>query len=167
MTQTKTKTENLVRVLAEFVNSTADFVTKEEKADLVDYQRISNILSEASISLRDCFHQIDLVMEETGIDADTKLLLDKQYRTSIRVLQFEDIIQQILDHSQQQKLALVEAMKVLHKATDQLKYSPSEGEEFLQVVSQCRQELDALIASHGKLNPVKQSSLDSGDVELF
>lgn len=167
MTQTKTHTKILVKTLAEFVNSTADFVTKEEKADLLDYERISNILGEASMSLRQCFQQIDSLLEETGIDDDIREKIEGQYRTSIRVLQFEDIIQQILEHSLKQKLALVEAMKVLHKATDQLKFAPSDGEEFLHVVSQCKKELDTLMASHGKLNPVKQSSLDSGEVELF
>lgn len=167
MTRKKKQSKTLVSVLADFVNSTADFVTQEQQADLEDYRRISHMLSEASMSLRQCFREIDTLLSEVDLDQGIKERLEHQYNTSIRILQFEDIVQQMLQHSQGQKNALVEAMRVLHKATDQLKSSPSAGKEFLKVVSECKSELQALIGAHKSINPVKQESLDSGDVELF
>jgi len=157
----------LVSMLADFVNATADFVTKEQDADLESFGRIQNILSQAATELRQCFLEINSVLAGSDIRSDIREKLEAQYRTSIRVLQFEDIVQQILEHSQKQKFALVEAMRVLHKATDELKYSAAEGEEFYELVLECKKELDELIATHGQLNPVKQTSLESGDVELF
>lgn len=159
--------EALIGVLAEFVNITADFVTNEQEADMEGFERVRGILSEASEELRKCFREIDSILDGCGLEGRVRDQLSEQYRTSIRVLQFEDIVQQVLEHSQRQKLALVEAMKVMHKATDELKSSVTENEDFFDKVLQCKDELEDLIATHAAKNPVRQSNLDSGDVELF
>jgi len=159
---------DMIRALVEFVNSTADFVAREQESDLDSYTRIKIILEEAARELRNCFHGIDEILKNSKLDAGNLEKVNQQNRVSVRILQFEDIVQQILEHSQMQKLALAQTMRQLQEFTEKLDKSDTENShELKKVIHQCKVELDQMVANHGIFNPVKQANLDSGDVELF
>ena len=164
--------EDISRIALELIN-----VINTEHANLqVDIARMGNIVSEASKNLHDTFH---------GFQDERKQLLDKlnnvhtegksqeltpgetnYLHKGITALQFEDIVQQMLAHANTKLQAIEDLMNELNrKISDYLE--DGSDTELVEMLTTCKQEIEAARKKLVLDNPVKQQSLDKGDVTFF
>ncbi len=163
-------------------------VIREQQVMGSDLERMSKMLREAAGDLRACFGTmsyqlaqqsaelrkcaVQVQQHEDESDIEHLLLTTNEISSSVgnavRALQFEDILQQLINHAclrvgeiEKMFVAIHEQVEVLYQSTGQ------DSAEIMSVLKKCRADIAAVSHAMQLSNPVKQQSLDKGDVELF
>ena len=159
-------------------------VVREQQVMDEELCRMSDLIQEAASKLRQCFssmsEQITLqsaqlcLRSAEDLDKDTQCLLSttnnisEHVGTAVRALQFEDIIQQLISHSRSRANEMEKMFVSIHSQIDKLYNSENQAmEEIIVSLKTCQDEINAIREALQLNNPVKQQSLDKGDVELF
>jgi len=163
-------------------------VVREQQVMDAELLRMSSLIQEAASNLRQCFssmsEQITLQSAQlclrsaeaqgTGLDEETQCLLSttnnisEHVGTAVRALQFEDIIQQLISHSRSRANEMEKMFVSIHSQIDKLYNSENQAmEEIIVSLKTCQDEINAIRDALQLNNPVKQQTLDKGDVELF
>jgi len=161
-------------------------VVREQQVMDAELLRMSSLIQEAASNLRQCFssmsEQITLQSaqlclrsaEAQDLDKDTQCLLSttnnisEHVGTAVRALQFEDIIQQLISHSRSRANEMEKMFVSIHSQIDKLYNSENQAmEEIIVSLKTCQDEINAIREALQLNNPVKQQTLDKGDVELF
>jgi DNA repair exonuclease SbcCD ATPase subunit len=179
-----TNIDELLTKIQEYLQLTTDLVQKEQAAALSELTRMEDILHEASEELRGSFTEIDKLFaqdltqqprsnslvklgEEDNNTDSIKSKLSKQYRRSITALQFEDIVKQIIGHSKTRGRGIDEILKNISSRAHQLDTSRVDLDQLQQAIEDTRSDIRKFQEKMAATNPVIQTSLDSGDIELF
>jgi hypothetical protein len=147
------------------------------------------LLQEAAVNLRQCFtvmsqqleHQSSVLMQQQAAipverrkdSAKAELLLatteiGAYIGQAVRALQFEDIIQQLIDHSRRRALEIEKMFGGLQaRINDMREYDARDMDKVLSVLERCHKELATVKEALTIANPVKQHTLEKGDVTLF
>ena len=164
--------QDISRIALELIN-----VINAEHANLqTDIARMSNIVNEASKNLHDTFH---------GFQNEKKQLLDSlasvqpdgespgkaaventHLQKGITSLQFEDIVQQMLAHANVRLQAIENLMAQLDKKINGFLEDPSDS-ALAEMLNSCKKEIEDARQKLVLDSPVKQESLDQGDVTFF
>ena len=167
----------------------SQLVIREQQLLNEELLRMSSLLKEASTNLRQCFtvmgQQLDrqtslLKQTEQGIQVERRKDSNKEnillatteigsyIGQAIRALQFEDIIQQLIDHSRRRAAEIEKLFAVLQgRIYDMRDHDARDLEKVLAVLGRCHQEMATVKEALTVANPVKQQSLKKGDVTLF
>ena len=148
--------------------------------------RMSKMLQEAATDLRQCFtvmgQQLDqqssllrhgnpTVNHERRKNNDKEKLLmatveiGSYVGQAVRALQFEDIIQQLISHSRRRAEEIEKMFTALQARINNMQ--DYESRELVQVLEACHKEIASVKEALTFANPVKQQSLEQGDVTLF
>jgi hypothetical protein len=167
----------------------SQLVIREQQLMNEELLRMSKLLEEAATSLRQCFTVMGQQLEQQASllqQRDPNVQVERRKDTSkeelllatseigsyvgqaVRALQFEDIIQQLIGHSRR-RAEEIEKMFVGLQAriNDMQEYDARDLEQVLAVLDRCHKELATVKEALTIANPVKQQSLEKGDVILF
>lgn len=108
-------------------------------------------LERLNAEMADAARNIDQHAESVG----------REVNAAVTALQFQDITSQLISHA----LASIEALRV---AAEESAAAFAGAEEVAKGLARAKERLHALAeADRARLNPVKQESMDAGDIELF
>lgn len=167
----------------------SQLVIREQQLLNEELLRMSKLLQEASTSLRQCFtvmgqqleHQASVLKQrdpkvqvERRRDAGKDELLQATSEIgsyigqAVRSLQFEDIIQQVIGHSRRRAQEIEKMFAGLQdRINDMRGYEANDLDQVLAVLERCHQEIATVKEALTIANPVRQQSLEKGDVTLF
>lgn len=83
----------------------------------------------------------------------------------VRSFQFEDIVQQLVAHCSSRSENLEKLFDRINRNVDELKSANKEESE--QILSMMQSDVAKISADLKKENPVKQTSMEAGKIELF
>jgi uncharacterized protein Yka (UPF0111/DUF47 family) len=167
----------------------SQLVIREQQLMNEELLRMSRLLQEAATSLRQCFTVMGQQLEQQALllrQTDPAVQVERRKDSckeelllatseigsyigqAVRALQFEDIIQQLIGHSRR-RAEEIEKMFVGLQAriNDMQEYEARDLEKVLAVLERCHKELATVKEALTIANPVKQQSLEKGDVTLF
>ena len=164
--------EDISQIALELIN-----VINTEHANLqIEISRMSNIVNEASRKLHESFHGFQdekqqlldaLASSQPGSDPLRPEKDEPNHmHKGITSLQFEDIVQQMLAHANVRLQTIENLMGELNQKISDYMKDPSDN-ALAQMLSSCRNEIEAARQKLILDNPVKQDSLDKGDVTFF
>ena len=174
----KTETHELLYELAESLSS---LVIREHQILQDELNQVSSLVEDAVLELGGSFRGLNACVTEHAVfskEADAEggksSLTDMSEQVSgytsnmKRVLQFDDIVQQLAGHASERIAQMQELFAVLNQDVDKLKTLESDNhveslnqlENMLEIIIKYRQLLE-------KENPVKQGSMSAGSIELF
>lgn len=164
-------------------------VIREQQLLNEELLRMSSLLREAATDLRHCFtimgqqldQQASLLrqrdpsgqMERRRDNSREKLMLatselGSYISKAIKALQFEDIIQQLIGHSRRRAEEIERMFSAIQdRISDLQEHDVQELEKLLVVLESCHKEIAAVKEALTLANPVKQQSMEKGDVTLF
>lgn len=167
----------------------SQLVIREQQLLNEELLRMSRLLEEAATSLRQCFtamgrqleQQASLLRQRNPViqverrkDANKEELLlatseiGSYVGQAVRALQFEDIIQQLIGHSRRRAEEIEKMFVGLQdRINDMQEYDARDVEKVLVVLEHCHQKIATVKEALTIANPVKQQSLEKGDVTLF
>jgi len=167
----------------------SQLVIREQQLLNEELLRMSRLLQEAATNLRQCFtvmglqldHQASLLRQkQPAIPVERRKNSNKEelllatteigsyIGQAVRALQFEDIIQQLIDHSRRRAVEIEKMFAALQgRINDMREYDARDLEKVLAVLERCHQEMVLVQEALTIANPVKQQSLEKGDVTLF
>ncbi len=96
--------------------------------------------------------------------------INQMVGNAVRSLQFEDIVRQLVDYSQQHIVKGSHMVNELHAGLDNLRQAEKNGlTAYVQELGVLRDHVNSLASeTDAKVNrPVEQASMDEGEVELF
>ena len=167
----------------------SQLVIREQQLLREELLRMSRLLQEAAMDLRQCFivmgkqldqqssllqHGNPAMKPERRKDNSKEALLSATAEIgayvgkAVRALQFEDIIQQLIGHSRRRAEEIEKMFTTLQERINDLQeYDSREAERVLQVLEACHKEIASVKETLTIANPVKQQSLKQGDVTFF
>ena len=171
--------ENSVYSLVDKLNN---LVVREQLNLQEELARVSSIISDATDTLTKNFTSLNLKIElqsrymtEGYFEEDREVKLEKVNReidqnlnATIRSLQFEDIVQQLTEHSRNRAVNMEKLFTKLMARLDQLKsISIDDRGNFDPLLDEMQNDVAAFQDTLNRSNPVKQKTMDEGGVELF
>lgn len=145
-------------------------VVNTEHAILIsEIKRIKKILGEASSDLTNSFNSMYREFNdkiETGNNTD-KNTGAQHLNSGIKALQFEDIVQQILDHTKHRIESIEKMYSFLQNCIQHCENNKYDAVKLNEVISDCHMEIEKTRKLLELENPAKQESLDKGDSVLF
>lgn len=182
------QSQALRQTIDKVVDNVSQLVIQEQQAMNDDLLRMSNILQEADESLRYCFSGMtEQLLVKQSAQLRTKNNKNNQtpdddmqaftpstseislyVRKAIRSLQFEDIMQQMIEHSRRRAEEIEKLFVALTNHIGGLRADETpDTEQIIEILENCLHDIHAVEQSLDLKNPVKQQSLAQGDVELF
>lgn len=181
----ESKNNELIQSIHNLSDDISDIVIREQQVMNDDLDRMSNMLREAARNLRECFSAMSNQLAQQSAelrtrsaqaknDTDIQNLLSTTNEISshvgnaVRALQFEDILQQLIGHSRLRASEIEKMFVTMHQQVEGLYESEDQDNtEIMSVLKKCQEDIEAVRDALNLSNPVKQESLDKGDVELF
>jgi len=179
------------QVLRQTIDKVADsisqLVIQEQQAMNDDFTRMSGILQEAAENLRDCFNEMSHQRAKqsaqphaknnennqpakNNIQALTSATseINSHAGKAIRSLQFEDIMQQMINHSRRRAEEIEKLFVALTNHISGLNSDETLGtDQIIDILENCLTDINEVEQALDLKNPVRQQSLAQGDVELF
>ena len=185
----KSDNSKLNNSLHELSCDVSQLVIREQQLLNEELLRMSRLLQEAAISLRQCFTVMGQQLEHQALllkQRDLKLQVERRKDAgkdelllatfeigsyvgqAVRSLQFEDIIQQLIGHSRRRAEEIEKMFVGLQdRINDMREYDAKDLDQVLDALERCHQEIASVKEALTIANPVKQQSLEKGDVTLF
>ncbi|HKK15459.1 MAG TPA: hypothetical protein VJ981_02050 [Gammaproteobacteria bacterium] len=177
-----TEKNDIQEIVHSIASELIQVVNKEHSMLLSEIARMKNIISEASINLHQSFNGMnsdnsELLRvlatikesndEEHVIKDDyNKLMSGQNVSMGIRALQFEDIIQQMLDHARHRIHSIDKLFSILEQKV--INFDDAiDIKKIKETLLDCREEIQKTRKLLELENPVKLDSLGKNDVTLF
>lgn len=178
-------TLNAVQELSRMVS---DLLIQEHELQDRELVRMSSLLHEAVSELSSCFSVMSdqLVLQSSELrirnntsgealndqDMDSLMLTTQQMNSCVTravvALQFEDILQQMINHSRQRVEETVKLLKYMHSRIETLKDDHiNDTPAILEILKNCQTEIINTCEALNLNNPAQQQSMKKGDVTLF
>lgn len=177
---------NALQVLSK---TASDLLVEEQQLLDSELLRMSKLLREAIANLSDCFgamsNQITAQAAQlrsrgatgaatTGAVQDINALLSSTQQMNsfvtraVIALQFEDILQQLIQHSRQRVEETEGLLRCIHANIDKLQPGDVlDTATLLDTLKACQAEVGKTREALNLSNPAKQESMTKGDVTLF
>ena len=187
MAESREKT--VLPAIQELSRIVSDLLVAEHQLQDRELIRMSNLLQEAVSELASCFNVMSdqLVVQSSQLrqqnnnknnDKHTdqginSLMLSTQQMNScvtraVVALQFEDILQQMINHSRQRVDETVKLLKFLHSRLEMLEGNRIDDPSVItEVLQQCKAEVASTCEALELSNPAQQQNMKKGDVTLF
>lgn len=178
-----TEKNDIQKIVHSIASELIQVVNKEHSMLLSEIASMKNIISEASRSLHQSFNGMnsdnsELLRElatikesndeEHGIKDDyNKLMSGQNVSMGIRALQFEDIIQQMLDHARHRIHSIDKLFSILEQKVINFDDDAIDVKKIKETLIDCREEIQKTRKLLELENPVKLDSLGKNDVTLF
>ncbi len=183
-----TPKHEVLDVLKTLSRTASDLLIEEQQLLDSELQRMSKLLHEAVVNLSECFsamsNQITVQAvqirssggEVTGAGASSQdisgLLSTTQQMSSfisraVIALQFEDILQQLVNHSRQRVEETENLLRCIHANIENLKPEVMSNAAILEMLKTCQDEVGKTREALTLSNPARQETLNKGDVMLF
>ena len=178
-----TEKNDIQKIVHSIASELIQVVNKEHSMLLSEIARMKNIISEASRNLHQSFNGMnsdnsELLRElatieesndeEHGIKNDyNKLMSGQNVSMGIRALQFEDIIQQMLDHARHRIHSIDKLFSILEQKVINFDDDAIDVKKIKETLLDCREEIQKTRKLLELENPVKLDSLGKNDVTLF
>lgn len=160
--------EQMLDLVKDLVIATLEMVEIEQKINISDATRVSNILSEATTRLRAGFSEMDDGIET--IEMEGASVLAEQYRTlrnqSVSILQFDDIVSQIMNQCTKRGEAMLSSLYRLYEVIESLEMHDPYV-DLARMRARFRREALRHKSTLNQFDSVKQENLERGGVELF
>ncbi len=187
MNSTNTTMEDISSLLSELADELTCLMIREHQYIHDELEHVRNLVSDATRSLTSSFDEMNiLAIEQTTMvtlalqlnNANNKELLEqckrseKHYRANqvkiVTALQFDDIVQQLTKHAQNRAMSIQKMFKRLAAALKEFKQLDHKDDpEFISKILHLKRDVADFRKQLEKENPVKQSSLATGRIELF
>lgn len=144
--------------------------------------RMKVIVDEASSNLQESFNgmtnenkllkqKLDSLIDEDMQKMDLMGLsnenMNRYLNLGIRTLQFDDIIQQMINHANRRISTLMELLEFVKLQSKEEFTNPADQKAIQDMLENCKKYIQDTKKKLELDNPVNQSSLNSGDIELF
>ena len=179
--------EELSALLSNLADDLVNLMIREHQNIHQELEQVRQLVGDATRSLTASFDEMNILAIEQNTVISLALQLnnatneellekcrraEKQYRENqvniVTALQFDDIVQQLINHAQNRTLNIQEMFKRLGDAMKQLrKLDQKDDPEFISRVLELKQDVENFRVELEKENPVKQTSLTIGKTELF
>ena len=187
MNKSKTNKDEVNIMLAELSEDIVNLMLREHQSIHLELEHVGHLISDASKSLTTSFDELNkITIEQNKIfslasrpdnkDNDKLLATNNELNTQLKknqlnivtALQFDDIVLQLTKHAQSRTRHIQTMFKNLEVNLQEIKsldykYDPA----FIARISELKKDVDDLKKELQKENPVKQSSLTTGNIELF
>ena len=159
-----------------------ELVVREQSNLQEELARVGSIIADAAEGLTHNFSVLNLkiemqsrYMQDGYMDDDREEKLERVNREidenlteTIRSLQFEDIVQQLTNHSRNRAVNMENLFIALKIHLEVLKAtSVDESEKFNRLVNLMQDDIEKFRDGVWNSNPVRQKSMSEGHVELF
>ena len=166
----------------------SDLLVEEHELQDRELVRMSNLLHEAVSELSSCFSVMSdqLVVQSSELRSKNKtnneltnnqnmnsLMMTTQQMNScvtraVVALQFEDILQQMINHSRQRVETAVKLLKYIHSRIEILEQDHvMNSPVILEMLKNCQAEIASTCEALDLNNPAQQQTMKKGDVTLF
>lgn len=178
-----TQENDIQMIVHNIASELIQVVNKEHSMLLSEISRMKDIINEASRNLHQSFNGMDSDIrvlrneletlkernadknENTGDRDNTKDALN--LNTGIRALQFEDIIQQMLDHARHRIHSIEKLFSILERKINNFSDDAADTEIIRTMLLECHAEIQNTRKLLELENPVNPDSLTKNDVTLF
>ena len=175
------KQSNTQALLFELAESLSSLVIREHQILQAELNQVGSLVEDAVKELGGSFRGLNACVtehavfsNETDVDDNHSGLIDMSEQINVytsnmkRVLQFDDIVQQLAGHASDRIGHMKELFAVLDKDVAKLKSVDFEqNSESLNQLAQMLEDIGKYRQMLEKENPVKQGSMDAGEIELF
>ena len=178
-----TDDNNIQKIVHDLACELIIVVNKEHSMLLSEISRMKNIVNEASRSLHQSFNAMDShnrklrneleklardsIKSSGSMEESTQENKSPDLNIGIRALQFEDIIQQMLDHARHRIHTIEKLFSVLEDKISSFDNGSGELEKVKKTLHECHIEIQKTRKLLELENPVKLDSLGKSDVTLF
>lgn len=160
--------EQMLDLVKDLVTAALEMVEIEQKINISDAARVQNILSEATTGLREGFSEVDAALE--AAESGDSPALDVQYRKlrqkSVEILQFDDIVSQIMTQCSKRGEAMLSSLYRLYEVIETLEMHDPYV-DLARMRARFRRESTRHRATLSQFESVKQETLQNGGIELF
>lgn len=155
--------QNQVQLAKELLDRVIKALVAENGLHRDDSMRIKRIIGEAAETLRENFKEVDVIVKSQTNDAVVDLHYNTLLQGIISVLQFEDIVSQIIGHQlERAEITMTMLLQIEQKICE------AEGvEDYTETLQGLRDQLDVLLEKLSTGDSVKQQNLSVGEAELF
>ena len=187
MKGTTTNSKEISSMLSSLAEDIVNLMLREHQSIHQELEHVGRLINEASTTLTASFDELNKITEKQNaildptsqkeIANDIKssvncTILDDRVKQNqqniITALQFDDIVQQLTKHSQSRtKQIQLMFKKLANSLEDMKKYNYEHNPELTSRVLELKHDVNNLRKELEKENPVKQSSLAIGKIELF
>ena len=160
--------EQMLDLVKDLVTATLEMIEIEQKINISDASRVSNILDEATTRLRNSFNEMDATVESTAMSKPT-LLVDQYQQLrqdSLEILQFDDIVSQIMVQCTKRGEAMLSSLYRLYEVIETLEMHDPYV-DLARMRARFRREALRHKSTLNQFDSVKQESLENGDIEIF
>lgn len=178
-----TEKNDIQKIVHSLASELIQVVNKEHSMLLSEIGRMKDIVNEASRSLHQCFngmntdnnellHELKAIKEGMGggsaiKESNTGASLSHNMSMGVRALQFEDIIQQMLDHARHRIHSIEKLFAMLEQKINNFDDDAIDMDRTKKILLDCQFEIQKTRELLELENPVTQYSLDKNDVTLF
>ena len=164
----------------------SQLVLREHQMLQQEISQVGSLVEDAVSSLDDDFRllnasiteqkdALDYVVSNGLMSSETHMHLTKcnnelklHTSSTIRALQFDDIVQQLTSHASERISQMQALFGVLDNKFERLKsLTDNDSETVARLIEGMREEIDRFRLSLEKENPVKQRTMKTGSIELF
>lgn len=178
-----TDKSHIQKIVHTMASELIQVVNKEHAMLLSEIARMKNIINEASRTLHQSFNGMntdnsvllnelatlkECMGKENGISGDhDKAVLTENMSLGIRALQFEDIIQQMLEHARHRIHSIEKLFSILEQKVNNFENDDMDVDQIKAILLDCQSEIQKTRELLELDNPVTKYSLDKNDVTLF
>lgn len=160
--------EQMLDLVKDLVVATLEMIEIEQKINISDTARVRNILSEATTRLRDSFTEMDDAIDRQ--DDNALGALTNTYRglrrESVEILQFDDIVSQIMAQCSRRGEAMLNSLYRLYEVIETLEMHDPYI-DLARMRARFRRETLRHKNMLDQFDAVKQEDLNNGEIELF
>ena len=177
-----------LEAIQELSRTVSDLLIEEQQLQDRELKRMSSLLHEAVTELSDCFavmndqlvaHSAQLQSRsktddeiENGQDMTPLVLSTQQVNSCVTravvSLQFEDILQQMINHSRQRAEETEKLLRYIRSSIEALESGQvSDTGVILDMLQKCRTKVASTREALNRSNPAQQQTMKKGDVTLF
>lgn len=181
-------TQTTLEAIQELSRMVGDLLIQEHELQDRELVRMSSLLHEAVSELAGCFSAMSdqLVVQSSELRAQGKtntgtegerdmnsLMLTTQQMNScvtraVVALQFEDILQQMINHNRQRVEEAVKLLRYLQSRIEMLEQDHiNNSPVILEMLKSCHAEIASTCEALDLNNPAQQQTMKKGDVTLF
>jgi len=113
-------------------------------------------------------HSNEQELEQVGRILELSQQINQNVTSATRLLQFDDIVQQLVTHSHRRTKQMEKLFAGLTKKLSELKaVEPQDSTQIAKYLEAMQEEINCFRVALEKTNPVKQTSMDAGKAVLF
>ncbi len=171
-----------IELVKEIIDDLLHILCKEHETLAGELARMRIIVDEASNNLQESFNGMNkenqlLKQKMDSLFADDTREMDimglnnenmsKFLSLGIRSLQFDDIMQQMINHANRRVTILMALLEYVKQQSNGNNFSNADQQSILEMLEKCKAQINETKKTLELDNPVTQHSMNSGDIELF